>query len=542
MRLFYTGLLAVIFCLFIDCAATSRQHVHEARTATSKETKATANHSSTPREQTKLTTIEIHSQEDFCSLPKQIKSAVSDGYDAINVNIAKGTYTFDEGHLTFSGFRNVDVSIEGNGSLFYGNGIQTSDNLSPDYAYLSDGQPTTFWSEVVQSAELIEVVDKQKNLCRIKKTAGVKVEKGDYIQISQWFRCPIYEVSEVKDGFIYFVATNLEYILTKLGWSVNYDHLYGGEKPRYRVFTHCTKKPTYQSKVVNFINVSDFSGTLSIHGFHFIGSAYSSWKGVIRISSSQQIQANVTNCTFEGCRNPCVNIQNSRHVVVRDCLFLRNYQGCVVADDDCKNIEVCNNTFLDNGLGWTNTFNISLSGTDFIINSNKLIDFHYGGIGVGCWWNRELNNLVTGDVYNNELYYTPEFYASFMQHSLMDGGAIYVLTQTDGVTIRNNYIHDISGVKDNRGIFCDDGAKNVTITGNVIQRIQNSYCIDLRKVTYVAEKVPDHNTGNTCTDNLVDGDIRFYLRDETCHESNNKKFGDRGYKTMKAYRNWKKKN
>ena len=123
----------------------------------------------------------------------------------------------------------------------------------------------------------------------------------------------------------------------------------------------------------------------------------------------------------------------------------------------------------------------------------------------------------------------------------MDSGVIYVWTQTDGITIHNNYIHDISGIKDNRGIFCDDGAKNVTITGNVIQRIQNSYCIDLRNVTFVAEKVPDHNIGNICTDNLVDGDIRFYLRDESCKESNNKKIGDRGYKTMKAYRNWKRK-
>lgn len=541
MRLFYTGLLAVNFFLFVDCAATSRSHVHKECATPSKEAKATVNHSVSPREQTKFTTIEIHSQENFNSLPKQIKRAVSDGYDAINVNITKGTYTFDEGHLTLLGFRNINISIEGNGSLFYGNGIQTCDNFSPDYAYLSDGQAKTFWSEVVQSAELIEVVDKQKNLCRIKKAAGVKVEKGDYIQISQWFRCPIYEVSEVKDGFIYFVATDLEYILTKLGWSVNYDHLYGGEEPRYRIFPHHSQSSVFLSDVVNFINVSNFSGSLSIRGLHFVGSAYSSWKGVIRISASHQLQASIVDCTFEGCRNPCVNIQNCSNVTVQNCVFQNNYQGCVIADDNCCNIAVCDNTFRGNGLGWTNSFNISLSGTDFIIKSNKLIDFHYGGIGVGCWWNRDLNNLVTGDVYNNELYDTPEFYASFMQHSLMDGGAIYVLTQTDGVTIRNNYIHDISGMKDNRGIFCDDGAKNVTITGNVIQRIQNSYCIDLRKVTYVAEKVPDHNTGNTCTDNLVDGDIRFYLRDESCTESNNKKFGDRGYKTMKAYRNWRRK-
>ena len=123
----------------------------------------------------------------------------------------------------------------------------------------------------------------------------------------------------------------------------------------------------------------------------------------------------------------------------------------------------------------------------------------------------------------------------------MDSGAIYLWTQSDGIIIRNNYIHDIAGAKDNRGIFCDDGTKNVTIEGNVIQRIQNCYCIDLREVKSVAEKVQDHNTGNICRNNLVDGDIRFFIQDKSCRESGNKKIGDKGYTSMKAYRNWKNK-
>ena len=34
---------------------------------------------------------------------------------------------------------------------------------------------------------------------------------------------------------------------------------------------------------------------------------------------------------------------------------------------------------------------------------------------------------------------------------------------------------------DNRGIFCDDGASNISIYGNVILNTPNSYCIDLRQ-------------------------------------------------------------
>lgn len=541
MKCFYAGIIVLILFFAVNCAGTHKSTSAKAPTSKREIKIDTEQVYRRKPSNVKSTIITIHSQEELLTLTKQIKKNMNAGYNEVKVIIDKGSYYFSDGMLSLSGMNDVDISIEGNNSVLYGCGSIVSDALSPNYAYLQDGKPTSLWTQVFQSGELVDVVDKDKKLCRIPITKGVKVEKGDAIQISQWFRCPTYEVSDVKSGYIYFVVPDLEYILSKLGWSVNYDQLYGRENPRYRIFPHHIQGRVFQSDVVNFINVSSFSGNLSIRGLHFIGSAYSSWKGVIRVSASQQTQVYITDCIFEGCRNPCVNIQNSSNVTVQDCLFRNNYQGCVVADDNCRNIAVCNNTFRGNGLGWTNSFNISLSGTDFLIKSNRLADFHYGGIGVGCWWNRELRNLVTGDVCDNELYYTPEFYGSFMQHSLMDGGAIYVLTKTDGITIRNNYIHDISGIKDNRGIFCDDGAKNVTITGNVIQRIQNSYCIDLRNVTFVAEKVPDHNTGNTCTDNLVDGDIRFYLRDESCKESNNKKIGDRGFKTMQAYRNWKRK-
>ena len=96
----------------------------------------------------------------------------------------------------------------------------------------------------------------------------------------------------------------------------------------------------------------------------------------------------------------------------------------------------------------------------------------------------------------------------------------------DDVTIKHNYIHDISGVEDNRGIFCDDGAKNVKIVNNLILRIDNSYCIDLREAPYVIEYVPDHNTGNCCFNNLVDGRIRFFIKDKSCKDYNNKVVGE----------------
>lgn len=98
----------------------------------------------------------------------------------------------------------------------------------------------------------------------------------------------------------------------------------------------------------------------------------------------------------------------------------------------------------------------------------------------------------------------------------MDSGAIYAYTQNDDTQIRNNFIHDYTGMKDNRGIFMDDGAINVTVRDNVIMRIANSWSIDSRRVADIenepGSQVQKANIGNTITNNKTDGRIRFEKR------------------------------
>lgn len=485
--------------------------------------------------------IDINTQEKFNRVESLIESAVNSGFKDIVCRIQKGTYEYSNSMLTLACMKSdVNLTIEGRGAVLIGKPTATKET-TPSLSYTDKGNLLNLWSDVAQSPELIQVLDKEKKECRIRLVDN-NAEAGDFIQISQWYMSPRYKVTKVAGGYAYFTAKNLAYVSSKKGWNVNYDFLYGKQYPRYRVFTHSLPKDIFSTDVAFFLTMSNAkTGNITIRGIVFAGSAERNYSGLLRFTQVNAQNILIEDCKFQGCKSTCISLAGTKNVTITRCIFEQNYFTCIYADDACGKICIKRNKFYDGGIGWTNTMLVNLKAHDFVVKDNIFRDFAYGAVGVGVWRNSEKNGIVSGVIENNEIFFTPQYYKDFMRHTLMDSGAIYTWTQNDNVTIRNNYIHDISGVKDNRGIFCDDGAKNVTITGNVIQRIQNSYCIDLREASYVADKVLDYNTGNTCRDNLVDGRIRFFIRDESCRESNNKKIGDRGYKTMKAYKLWRRK-
>ena len=74
--------------------------------------------------------------------------------------------------------------------------------------------------------------------------------------------------------------------------------------------------------------------------------------------------------------------------------------------------------------------------------------------------------------------------------------------------IRYNYIHDYTGAGDNRGVFCDDGANNLKIYGNVILNTPNCYSIDSRMAKDKRDGIMN-NANNFMANNVVDNGVRF---------------------------------
>lgn len=490
---------------------------------------------------TVVSKIVVRTQADLSSLPNVLNNAIKSGTDKIVIKFSPGTYYYSQSMVSLS-IQNDDLSLS-----FIGKDVtlvpvhSVTKLYNPDCIQFQGDNIVNSWSEVVQSLELISVVDETTKLCRIRIANEIRADAGDYIQVSQWYKTQQYKVVSSDADYVYFIVDDLAFINDKSEWNVNYDYIYAKKFPRYRVFSVDSNKDIQQSFITTFIDISHAKiKDVTIKGISFKGSAGSIYsKGVINLSNVSAEIIDVENCQFTECRSSCIKLENTSNLKVKDCEFYRNYTTCVSVGVNCNYALIAKNIFEDNGKEWNNGHVVLAKGADFLISDNVFCNFCYGAIGVGIWYKNKKTTKVSGVIVNNEIYYTEEYCKDYLKHTLMDSGAIYLWTQMDDVTIQGNFIHDISGVVDNRGIFCDDGAMNVQIFDNLILRVCNSYGIDLRDGAHVKDYVSKYNTGNICERNITDSEIRFYIKDESCEVINNYKFNQKGYREMPAYKQWK---
>ena len=110
----------------------------------------------------------------------------------------------------------------------------------------------------------------------------------------------------------------------------------------------------------------------------------------------------------------------------------------------------------------------------------------------------------------------------------MDGGAIYISTLCEQVIVRYNYIHHFRGIKSNRAIYCDDGAMNVKIYGNIISGVTNAQSILSWRAKSINKKFPQSNDGIDFYYNVIWGKYKFDERpNSSCiHGKNLVLYGD----------------
>lgn len=464
--------------------------------------------------------IKVSTQEEFYNLEKTLVGALKNSSKNIIVELANGKYLFDDSHLKLKGINNpeLNITIKGSGNtVLIGSKSLVAKQYSyydESHAYLStDWNNKDLWSEIKQMNDTIEVVDRKSKLCRFKATDRMDTRYNPKcrVKISEWFKVLVYDVFKIENGYIYFYAPELSYTNWLKCYNVNNDWGFGKKYPRYRLFEgiNNTREPLIDCSSSQFINVENCKlKSFCIENIGFKGCALRN-PSLISITNVDAEDFRVSKCQFSAIRNIIVNVVNSHNVTLEENMVKDNYIDCFMADNTSTGFVVKGNTFQNNGLYMNQTTCISARGKNFLISGNEISDFSYSAISVGMNYQWQKGAICSGIVENNEIHYSPEYFNHPEKYTLMDSGAIYVMTQLDGVVVRYNRVYDYCGLAENRGIFCDDGTKNISIYGNVVTNVPNSFSIDLRVCPQVSNRVPDHNTNIVMMYNVVDGKYRF---------------------------------
>lgn len=456
--------------------------------------------------------IKVKNQEQFDALGKQITEAIKAGSKNIVVRIGRGVFKYHENHIVLNQIKDKEVSIAISGCYT----VITSDNVFSESSYC-----VSPWSELTTANGLIEVVDDTANLCKIPFSNAMTTAEAavfSQVQIPQWFKAPIYPVERIDHSGIYFIAPELKFLsqFGRKGYNVNYDYLYAGKTPRFRLYDKRKERTCLASC---FLRVSNSTlKSITLQGISFKGNNEGS--SLIAISAVEASKVLIRKCTFDYVRSKVASFSGTGNVIFDKNTVTHTNGDELTFTGGCKNVRVTNCHFENCGTGLGNTVSVRCNGAEYYIADNTFCNFGYSAIGVGLWYGHEKKYNIRGIIEHNELFFTEDYFAHREKYTLMDSGAIYTWTQNDEVIIRYNYIHDYSGAGDNRGVFCDDGAYNIQIYGNVITGIENSYCIDSRRVASVekngsrGKNVTRTNINNRIFDNIVDGSIRFEPRED----------------------------
>lgn len=493
------------------------------------------------------TNLVVSNQTDFDRLQDIITSLVDKG-ERINITLSSGTYTFNEYHITL---KDIDASetkihIHGKGAILIPQGHEYHDGedyqgaFSVKNSWMSGARDVETWSSVRYADGLIEILDVAEKRCRLKAKEALSTNtdfNNAYILIPHWYQSNVYKIDKIEGTDIYFTANNLKESSFG-GYNVNDDYNYGKKGIRYKLCNletgddylriidgkvHLPKgiNTVWEGTTHRFLTIQNCRfASIDISGLQFQGNAYAESNPAVHVKNSKCKEIRIHKCGFYGMRGNVISITATPNVIIDNNKFEDCYYNGIKSDNASANTVVEKNKFNSMGKRMNNTFCVVCRGTDYHVVDNVFLNYGYGGVGVGVWYKSKMKQPCCGIIENNELSFDQDYLNTIDNYSIMDGGAIYLWTKNAHSVIRYNYIHGFSGMKSNRGIFCDDGAYNFEIYGNVIMDVANSRCIDSRRITKVENsKTPESgidkaNVNIVIRDNIVDGSIRFEAHEE----------------------------
>ncbi len=520
--------------------------------------------------------IVVSSQADFDALDVRVRQLIIAGSKDILVQFSPGTYFFQEEHLNLMGIKQPGLSIrlEGNGARIVGAGREFVPSRSlrgwtaafdgpfqPAHGFvdLDGGRLLEFRSEVRQARKRPEVVDRNTGLCRMftrESSFSPKEADASWIILTQWFRSGCYKVEKIEDGYVYFRSPRV----TTDGnaqTDVDAEYKYGKKLPRYVLYNQKSSRTPYvregklhlpvkmtlhECEASRFLTVSGSKlRCLTVKGFEFLGNG--GGECLLKFYRSEVDELSVEDCIFDGIRGDAVVVQFTTDCSITGNEFRHIGRDGVQIGFEADRASIVGNKFSDVGVLMDNSACVRNQATGTRIADNVFEDFSYCAVASGIHYTESISQRCSSLIEGNEMYQT-EAFRQMPTRILMDGGAIYLSTVSQGQVIRNNYIHDIGGPLDNRGIFLDDGAVNVEVYGNLVLSVANSYSIDSRRTRWVetqaGSKIDRVNVDNYIGENTVDGRVRFETRggNDGCRRKPDKVLKS-GYDRRRTVEEWR---
>ena len=382
-------------------------------------------------------------------------------------------------------------------------------------------QPFNLWAEMMWADSLAEVVDPESKLCRIrsKDINGMSLPQNNpaNIGLTRWCRCYQYKIDHIENGEVYFFAQDLEFIsqFGRNGYNVNYDYLFAGKIPRFRLSSGIIETESYLCEKSNFLSINNsYLRAFSLSNIFILGGCQKG-QALVALNKARTGLIEVGNCRFVGQKNAVLQCSETDNLYFHDNEVRHNYNNGIISDNASRNTTIVRNYFEDNGEDLSSNRCVICSGENYYIADNTFKNFGYCAICVGQVWHWPKSCLSQGIVERNHIFYDQEHFDNAWKYTIMDSGAIYVWTQNDKAIIRYNFIHDYTGMAQYSAIFCDDGSSNFKIYGNILINTPVFHSIDARRCAGTEKGnnpksfALKNNIGNEIRDNVLDGTIRF---------------------------------
>ena len=364
-----------------------------------------------------------------------------------------------------------------------------------------DGQVSDIWKFKIEIPDLLE------EQC-----------KDFYVLMTRDWTSARHKVVKVQEGWLYYHLDSEDLHSDR---NPNVDWTQYKVRPRYTLINnpiseglHVVDGRIYIPKQYKQVRVNKGGqlitfaychfNSLEITGFKLNGCGNGTPFGVY--SSTLENGAYIHDNCFSNMSSLAVSTAFNKNVVIAN-NTITNTRVAAISGSGC-NTTISGNVLRN--IGWMlNTRAITGGGENLHICDNIIEDFNYSAITCGSRASNDKAEVLTYIIERNKIKLSRQFTNNYIVNTLADGGGIYIGPQCTWGIIRNNVVVNIKGIHSNRGIFLDDGSKNLSIYKNVILNTANSYDIDLRLSNTLASDIPDFNTNNRVFYNVMSGGYRF---------------------------------